>query len=56
MLAQKAEQRQQRQSENGEVVALDLAEELSPQAFELVDTDRGSFSALPTGTDPKDPQ
>lgn len=39
MIAQKVEQRQKRQAEDGEKVALDPVEQLSAQAFQLVGTD-----------------
>ena len=42
MLRQEGEQRQQRQAEDGEVVALDPAEEMRAQPLELVGADRGA--------------
>ena len=41
MLAQRGEQRQQRQAENGEIVAVDLVEELDAEPFDLVGADGG---------------
>src|SRR3546814_4876880 len=40
MAAKEAQQRQQRQTEDGEIVALDPAEELRPEPFELIGADR----------------
>src|SRR5216683_2376900 len=41
MAAQEVEQRQQRQAEDREIIALDALEQLRTQAFELIDADRG---------------
>ena len=43
----KSEQRQQRQAEDGEVVALDPLEELRAQALELIGADRRRARARP---------
>ena len=48
MPAQEVQQRKQGQSENGEKIAVDLAEQLRAEAFELIGADRaaGVFTDL----------
>ena len=43
MRSQEIQERQQRQAEDGEIVALDPAEELGTQGLELIGPDRPGF-------------
>src|SRR5205814_1303570 len=43
LAAQKGKQRQQRQAEDGEMIALDAVEQMHPEPFELISADAGGY-------------